>query len=149
MTVFTERSKREELNNRFDTSTKRTALKTAAEMMRLGYIPDDLERLASMIDPDGTRPKDRQMSLQEAALYPKKILKLSILAVLNLRIVEKHLAKNRGRLGPDDPVTKGLSKKDRKAFRVQCIKELAAEFDLNEHTIRRYIREAKKRTSNS
>lgn len=145
MSLFTERQK---LNTRFNTSKKTTALKTAAEMMRLGYVPDDLERLASLIDPDCTRPKDRQISVREAIQKPKAALKTAILTILELRIIGKHLAKHRGRLRPDDEVTTGLSEQDYKKYRRQCIKELAGEFELTEHTIRRYIREAKKRSDN-
>ena len=145
MSFFAERRL---LNNQFNTSKKTTALKIASKMMRLGYVPDDLERLASLIDPDTIKPLQPQMTLREAMLKPQTALKTTILETLELRIIGKHLEKHRGRMKPEDEVSKGLTAADYEKYRKQCIKELAAEFDRSEHTIRRYIREARKRTNN-
>ena len=145
MSLFTERRR---LNTQFATSKKTTALKIASKMMRLGYVPDDLKRLASLIDPDSIKPIQPGMTVREAALRPKAALKTSILATLELKIIGKHFAKHRGRMEPDDDITKGLTPSDYNQYRKRSIKELAGEFGLTEHTIRRHIREAKKRTGN-
>lgn len=129
----------DKLQATFATSHKQAALKAAARLLRLGCVPTNLERFASLIDPDCTRPMDRELSVNEAQRSPKAALKDTAQIIMQLRIAAKHV--EAAGLSVDDSIWAGLSEKQYGRYKRQVVNEMAAEFGVTAHTIRRHLRE--------
>lgn len=132
------------LNTEFDTAEANRAKSVAARMLRRGYIPKNLERLASLLDP-ASKPLARSITLDEADPFSpnrhirEKTRKLFANFCVMYKILDRHQKNHRPRLGADDWALKGMTKSTYKRCRIQAIKELAAEWECTERTIYRYL----------
>lgn len=132
------------LNTEFDTAEANRAKVVAAKMLRRGYIPRDLKRLASLLDPT-SKPLARSITLSEANPFAlnrhvrEKSRKLLANLHIKTKMMVRHDKNHRPPLKPGDWVWKGMTKSVYRRYRTQAIKDLAAEWKCSERTIYRYL----------
>ena len=132
------------LNTEFNTAEANRAKAVAAKMLRRGYIPKNLKRLASLLDP-ASKPLARSITLGEANPFSlnrhirEKSRKLLANFCVTNKILDRHEKNHRPHLKADDWVWKGITKSTYRQYRIQAIKELAAEWECTERTIYRYL----------
>jgi len=133
------------LNTEFDTAEANRAKVIAADMLRHGYIPRDLKRLASLLDPT-SKPLARSITLGEADIFSpnrhvrEKSRKLLASTFINIRIMDQHRRNKAHYLESNDSIWKGVTKEAHKRYRIKAIKDLAALWECSERTIYRYLK---------